>query len=81
MPWCEPCAKYLTPSSVNGDGTCPSCANPVDVTTLNGERVTADTLDLRKLAGADGERLPWHFKLLVGLLCLYMGWRIIQLFV
>jgi len=81
MPWCEPCAKYLTPSSVNQDGKCPSCGEQIEPTGVKGERVTADTLDLRKLAGQDSEKLPWHFKLLVGLLCLYMGWRIVQLFV
>jgi hypothetical protein len=42
--------------------------------------LTADTLDLRKLAGADGEKVPWHFKLLVFLLCAYLGWRVVQLF-
>lgn len=81
MPWCEPCAKYLTPSSVNENGSCPVCGTAVEIANVNGERVTAETLDLRKLAGTDGEKLPWHFKLLVGLLCLYMGWRIVQLFV
>jgi hypothetical protein len=50
------------------------------VVSINGT-VTADTLDLKKLAGVDGEKVPWHFKLLVGLLCLYLGWRIVQLFV
>ena len=47
---------------------------------INGT-VTPDTLDLKKLAGVDGEKVPWHFKLLVGLLCVYLGWRIVQLFV
>jgi len=80
MPWCEPCAKYLTPSSVKGDGTCPTCGEFVEHATVNGERITVDTLDLKKLAGVESEKLPWHFKLLAGLLCLYMGWRIVQLF-
>ena len=81
MPWCEPCAKYLTPSTVKDDGTCPECGGVVESSTVNGQRITADTLDLRKLAGADSEKLPWHFKLLVGLLCVYLGWRIVQIFV
>ena len=42
--------------------------------------VTADSLDLKKLAGLEDEKLPWHFKLLVALLCLYLGWRVIDLF-
>ena len=46
--------------------------------------ITAKNLDLRKLAaGEDGEetaKAPWHFKLLMVLLALYLVWRIIQLF-
>jgi hypothetical protein len=25
MPWCEDCARYLTPTSLGPDGTCPTC--------------------------------------------------------
>lgn len=48
-----------------------------------GGRVTPDNLDLRLLAsdGEGAERTPWHFKLLVALLFIYLGWRIVQLFV
>jgi hypothetical protein len=34
-------------------------------------------------AGEDGEeeaKAPWHFKLLMVLLALYLTWRIVQLF-
>lgn len=81
MPWCEPCAKYLTQSSVTAEGLCPSCDTAIVFTTVSGRPVTAESLDLRELAGEKGEKVPWHFTLLVVLLCLYMGWRIIQLFV
>lgn len=80
MPWCEPCAKYFAPSAMKSDGSCPQCGEPIETMSVNGT-ITADTLDLKKLAGVDGEKVPWHFKLLVGLLCLYLGWRIIQIFV
>jgi hypothetical protein len=80
MPWCEPCAKYFAPSTLTTEGKCPQCGDRIEVVSINGT-VTADTLDLKKLAGVDGEKVPWHFKLLVGLLCLYLGWRIVQLFV
>lgn len=79
MPWCEPCAKYFAPSALNTDGTCPQCQGSIDVHTVDG-RVTVDTLDLKKLAGKDGEKVPWHFKLLVFLLVIYLSWRIIDLF-
>ena len=46
--------------------------------------VTADNLDLKKLAAGDAEdeddaKAPWHFKLLVVLLVIYLTWRFIQL--
>jgi hypothetical protein len=43
-------------------------------------RVSADNLDLKKMAGMDDEKLPWHFKLLVFLLVMYLGWRVVDLF-
>ena len=79
MPWCEPCAKYFAPSSINADGSCTQCGEDLDVIKVS-DRVTADSLDLRKLAGFENEKAPWHFKLLVGLLCLYLGWRVVAIF-
>lgn len=79
MPWCEPCARYFAPSAMKTDGTCPECGEVVDVASVAGT-VTADNLDLKKLAGIDDEKLPWHFKLLVTLLVLYLGWRVVDLF-
>ncbi len=68
MPWCEDCAKYWAPSTMTPDGRCPTC-----------ER------QLEPPAGADeadhgDERAPWHFKLLVVAVVVYLIWRIYQLF-
>jgi hypothetical protein len=84
MPWCEDCAKYWSPSAMNDDGTCPTCGRAVEVA-KQASTITARNLDLKKLAvGADGDvddaKAPWHFKLLMVLLVLYLGWRIIDLF-
>lgn len=79
MPWCEPCAKYFAPSALKSDGTCPQCGGLIDAHTVDG-RITVDTLDLKKLAGKDAEKVPWHFKLLVFLLGVYLTWRIVELF-
>ncbi len=82
MPWCEDCAKYWTPSAMNADGICPTCGRAV----VAPQPITAKNLDLRKLAaGEDGEseddaKAPWHFKLLMVLLALYLPWRIVGLF-
>ncbi|MEX1106251.1 MAG: hypothetical protein WEB78_08640 [Ilumatobacteraceae bacterium] len=84
MPWCEDCAKYWAPSAMHDDGSCPTCGRVVEAPKA-ASTITAKNLDLRKLAaGADGEvddvKAPWHFKLLMVLLALYLGWRIIDLF-
>ena len=85
MPWCEDCAKYFAPTAMSPDGTCPACGRSLDeqrpIT-----RVTGRSIDLRRLAsGADGSSddaaAPWHFRLLVGLLAVYLVWRVIDLFV
>jgi hypothetical protein len=66
---------------MNEDGTCPSCGRSVEAQ----KPVTAKSLNLKKLAaGEDGDesqaKAPWHFKLLMVLLALYLGWRVVQLF-
>jgi len=70
MPYCEPCDKYLAPSAMNADGTCPTCGNqiadPAEVEAASKQEV-------------DDEKAPWHFKLLVVLLVVYLGWRFFQL--
>lgn len=68
MPWCEECAKYWTPNSMNDDGTCPRCGRVVQAP------VPAGTND------ATDETTPWHFKLLVGTVVVYLGWRVVQIF-
>ena len=78
MPWCEECAKYWTPSAMNEDGTCPSCGRVVEA-----QKATPKNLDIKKLAACDDEeqaKAPWHFKLLMVLLVLYLGWRVVDLF-
>jgi hypothetical protein len=85
MPYCEDCAKYWTPSAMNTDGTCPTCGRLVEAPERQ-STITAKNLDLKKLAvGEDGDeddvKAPWHFKLLMVLLVVYLGWRVVDLFV
>jgi len=84
MPWCEDCAKYWAPSAMNDDGTCPTCGRNIEAT--KPEAITAKNINLRKLAAGESAddteaKAPWHFKLLMVLLAVYLGWRIVQLFV
>jgi hypothetical protein len=69
VPWCEECSKYLTPSSLNDDGTCPTCGRQVGEIE---ERAAEEAVD---------ESTPWHFKLLVVGLVVYLGWRFVEIFV
>ncbi len=63
MPYCEPCDQYHTPSALESDGACPNCGT-----------------GLASPADADNtERAPWHFKLLVGGVVVYLGWRTVQM--
>ena len=68
------------------DGTCPSCGRLVEVPEVQPSKVPPSVLEgksldgkaLRELAGKDA-RAPWHFKLLVVALIVYLGWRLVDL--
>ena len=69
MPWCDDCDRYLAPSAVTRDGTCPTCGRPVEI----GE--------VAKAAGEEDEPLPpvpWHLKLLALAVAIYLTYRLIQ---
>ena len=79
MPWCEHCAKFWTPSSMKADGSCPTCGRTLPVAGAPGDsRLTAKDVNVREMAGEDA-KAPWHFKLLMALVALYLGWRLVQL--
>jgi len=48
-----------------------------EVNSISGRPLSGS--DLRELAGQD--KAPWHFKLLVFLLVVYLGWRVVDLFI
>jgi len=63
MPWCETCSRFLNPNSLGPDGSCPTCG-----------RVVAEPGDAQEQVKA-----PWHFKLLLVAVVIYLGWRLIQM--
>ena len=73
MPWCDECNRYLSPSTVRSDGSCPSCDRLVAPGGARqaGEANVDDDADAL-------DPLPWHFKLLVGAIALYLGYRAYQ---
>ena len=50
------------------EGTCPTCGRELDV--------PAKPTD----GDDDEEKAPWHFKLLVVALVVYLGWRFFEMF-
>lgn len=64
MPWCESCSRFYNPNTLEPDGSCPNC----------GRRV-ADPATVQ----APPEKAPWHFKLLLVAVVVYLGWRIVQM--
>ena len=73
MPWCDTCDRFLSPNTVNPDGTCPSCGRPVDpAATASRSASPAAHLDEEPV------RAPWHFWVLIVGVVLYLGWRLID---
>ncbi|MDA3017184.1 MAG: hypothetical protein O2841_04025 [Actinomycetota bacterium] len=87
MPWCDECAKYFVPNALTVTGNCPKCGGIMPQNNINGkplnQPVTAKNLDLKSLARTSGEdeKAPWHFKLLVAALVVYLSWRVVSLFI
>ena len=69
MPWCEECARYYAPSAMTPEGHCPRC---------DADLLAPEEPDREGAAPVD-EKVPWHFKLMVVLLILYLGWRLVDL--
>ncbi len=77
MPWCVTCDRFLSPSTVHANGTCPTCGRVVDA----GRARAATTLDAPvATAGGDNEAVPvpWHLKLLLVALAIYLAYRLYQ---
>jgi hypothetical protein len=57
----------MTPTAMRSDGTCPTCGRVLGDAEQPAQEVVVD----------DGA--PWHFKLLVGAVAVYLGWRLIEM--
>ena len=75
---------------MNADGTCPTCGRSVEaqqpLSKVAKAPITAKNLNLHQLAAGEGgdaadAKAPWHFKVLMVMLAMYLGWRVVQLFV
>ncbi len=72
MPWCDACDRFLSPSTVKIDGTCPSCGRVVDA----GHAHLADHGEEQE--DENLPPIPWHLWLLAAALAVYLGYRAMQ---
>ena len=73
MPWCDACDRFLSPSTVRTDGTCPSCGRVVDPGHAHEAKSTIDDED-----DETPLPIPWHLWLLLAALAVYLGYRAMQ---
>lgn len=73
MPWCERCERWFGPAALGPGGACPACGRAVAGAERRAGEDPGAAGELRPVAGA-----PWHFKLLLAALALYLGFRLWQ---
>ena len=73
MPWCDACDRFLSPSTVKVDGTCPTCGRVVNAGHAHASAGAAPDDDDEPLPP-----IPWHLWLLAGALAVYLGYRAMQ---
>ena len=94
MPWCANCDRFLSPATVQADGTCPSCGRVVEAGRAHApDPATPGAAVGRAGIGAsppapagavvdddDDDRppIPWHLWLLLAALAVYLGYRAFQ---
>lgn len=64
MPWCEDCARFYNPNTLTEAGDCPEGHHVAD---------PAEDDDAEEAV-----KVPWHFKLMLVALVIYLGWRLVQ---
>ena len=91
MPYCDPCARHWTPTSMRPDGSCPTCGQVLELRTRRASPATtpatspaAAPVDAPVDAPVEDQddeaapSAPWHFKVLLVGLAIYLAWRGIQ---
>jgi len=73
VPWCEPCSRFYTPTTLTDEGNCPAGHHVADPSSPVLVQSSAPPRE-----DVESVRPPWHFWLLVLALVLYLGWRAVQ---
>lgn len=83
MPWCNTCDRFLNPPSVNPDGSCPHCGQFVEPGHAHEAAEYRGEVDAAEATASlaieeDAKGIPWHLKLILGALALYLGYRFFE---
>jgi hypothetical protein len=78
MPWCDDCAKFWSPASLE-EGGCPTCGAHLSMPAAAAGRPVGAASPAGSAAAGESKELeghtPWHFKLLLVALVLYLSYR------
>ena len=75
MPWCASCDRFLSPSTVLTEGTCPQCGRVVDPGRAHAPTASKVSAGDAPAGEDDLPAIPWHLKLLAAALAVYLGFR------
>jgi hypothetical protein len=76
LPWCDDCSKFWNPPQLAGTSECPACGKSL-VAPTSSEPAVASALPAGPAPAEDKAKgAPWHFKLLVVGVTVYMVYRI-----
>ena len=80
MPWCTECDRFLSPSTVKTDGTCPTCGRVVDPGDVAVEAAAhrAEKEEQEEHEDEDLPPIPWHLKVLALAVLVYLSFRLYQ---
>jgi hypothetical protein len=70
VPWCEDCDRFYNPNTLTETGSCPTCGRHL--------AEQAGQAKPEKLRRFSDEPAPWHFKVLLVVLCVYLSYRLFQ---
>lgn len=86
MPWCDDCDRFYNPNTLDAQGTCPSGHHVADAPGVGvadagvTDRGVTDSDGVpEKLRRFSDEPAPWHFKVLLAVTGVYIGFRLLQM--
>jgi hypothetical protein len=75
VPWCNTCDRFYNPNSLKVDGTCPTCGHTVAEPAVESTSTESASTEA---ASTEATGAPWHFKVLIAVTAVYLGYRLFQ---